>query len=76
MATTFQSPLASKGLTVLMITALNNKVTTFDNDLDIQDDAIRLRDSSTEDRIELGNEVYKKNSGAFLLWKRLLDNPR
>lgn len=60
MATLFLSQLAAKGLTLAMITELGTKVTTLDNALDAQDDAIRLRDSSTEDRIELGNELYKK----------------
>lgn len=59
-ATFFQVPLAAKGLTPAMITDLDGKVTTFDNDIDAQDDAIRQRDNATEDRIELGNALYAK----------------
>lgn len=59
-ATLFQVPLAAKGLTVAMITDLSDKAVIFDNAIDAQDDAIRQRDSATEDRIELGNALYKK----------------
>lgn len=59
-ATLFLTQLASKGLTATMISDLNDKVTIFDDAIDAQDDAIRLRDTATEDRLELGNELYKK----------------
>ncbi len=64
-ATLFQVPLSAKGLTPAMIAALNTKVTTFDDDIDAQDDAIRQRDNATEDRIELGNALYKKITELF-----------
>ncbi len=61
MATLFQPALAvPTGLTVAMITALNTKVTDFDNNIDVQDTAVRDRDIATEDRIELGNTLYAK----------------
>jgi len=60
MATKFLTQLASKGLTQGMIDDLALKVSTFDDDIDAQDDAIRARDNSTEDRLELGNELYNK----------------
>ena len=59
-ATLSQPALADKGLTVAIIADLNIIVTQFDTSIGAQDDAIRERDIATEDRIELGNLLYKK----------------
>ena len=59
-ATLSQTALAHKGLTVAIIADLNVIVTEFDDNIGAQDDAIRERDIATEDRIELGNLLYKK----------------
>lgn len=58
--TIYLAELASKGLTALIITGLNTLVLRFDDELDAQDDAIRVRDIATEDRLELGNVLYAK----------------
>ncbi len=59
-ATIMQPALADKGLTVAIIADLNVIVTQFDTSIGAQDDAIREREIATEDRIELGNLLYKK----------------
>ena len=59
-ATEFTAELATKGLTAAMITALNNLNQDFEDALDKKSDAIATRDVATEDRIEMGNTLYKK----------------
>lgn len=60
MATLFLPLLAAKGLTQQMINDLATSTAQFDNAIDAQDDAVRLRDSNTAERAELGNLLYNK----------------
>jgi hypothetical protein len=59
-ATTYINDLGTKGLTVAMVTALTTLVNAFENAILNQSDAIANRDNATDDRIEMGNLLYKK----------------
>jgi len=58
--TGFLAELAEEGLTQDIIDDLSGKNITFDDAIDEKDEAVRSRDISTEDRIELGNALYAK----------------
>lgn len=59
-ASLFQTDLATKGLTLAMLADLDSLILSFDTAMDNQHDAITDRDIITEDRIEMGNALYKK----------------
>lgn len=59
-ATTYLTDLATKGLTAAMITSLTTICNSFENAILNQSDAIANRDIATDDRIEMGNALYKK----------------
>lgn len=59
-ATGYLAELEEEGLTQGIIDALNDKNVVFDDTIDAKDEAVRARDISTEDRIELGNSLYNK----------------
>lgn len=59
-ATGYLAALAEEGLTQEIIDALAAKNLVFDDAIDAKDEAVRTRDISTEDRIELGNSLYGK----------------
>lgn len=59
-ATEFLEELEEEGLTQDIIDDLAAKNALFDDGIDDKDEAVRERDISTEDRIELGNLLYEK----------------
>ena len=59
-ATGYLAELAEEGLTQDIIDSLEAKNEVFDDAIDAKDEAVRERDISTEDRIELGNSLYGK----------------
>ena len=54
----FLTELAVRGLTQQEIDDMNTNLGDFDDKIDEKDEAVRDRDIATEDRIELGNEIY------------------
>lgn len=58
--TALLTELATKGLTAAMLTSLTALNQTFEDALDNQSDAIANRDEAAEDRVEMGNLLYKK----------------
>ena len=52
--------LAPEGLTAAFITSIETLDTSFDNDMDLQIDAVNERDIKTQERIDKGNIVYKE----------------
>lgn len=54
--------LASEGLNVAFLAALDGLVADFDTKIDLQNDAEEARDIATEDRIEAGNALYRTGS--------------
>lgn len=58
MGTQFLAELASEGLVVGMLTALEAAADTFDNQIDAQIEAIKNRDIAVDTRIGLGNDLY------------------
>ena len=59
-ATGYLAKLEEEGLTQDIIDALADKNKVFDDAIDAKDEAVRERDISTEDRIELANSLYAK----------------
>jgi hypothetical protein len=59
-ATLYQTDLATKGLTPAMLTSLTTLANNFETAILDQSDAIAKRDNATDDRIEIGNALYKK----------------
>ena len=64
-ATGYLPELAPKGLTEAEITELTNKAESFDDIIDAKDEAVRIRDIATEERVGLSNELYKLISEVF-----------
>lgn len=57
-ATSLLPQLASEGLTAAMIADLGTSGTSFDELVDAQDEAIKVRDIAVDERIRLGNSLY------------------
>ncbi len=59
-ATGYLAELAEEGLTQAIIDVLDDKNNAFGDAIDAKDEAVRERDISTEDRVDLGNSLYEK----------------
>lgn len=57
-----QANMLANGLTVAVLTALNDATTNFDTLIDEQDDAIKARDIAAEIRVNAGNELFDEYS--------------
>ncbi len=57
-AETMLPQLESEGLTPELLTELNSRLTTYEQALSKQEDAIADRDIATENRVEKANEIY------------------
>jgi hypothetical protein len=57
-ATAALADLTDEGLTALKLSDFKTAIDDFDVKLDVVDDTIADRDAATEERIELGNEIY------------------
>ena len=56
--TEYLADLTPEGLTQAMLDALDAEAQTFEDNLNTIDEKVELRDTKTQERIELGNELY------------------
>lgn len=64
-AESYLTELSAKGLKQDEIDALTNMAQIFDDSIDTKEQAVRMRDIATEERIRLANELYKLITEVF-----------
>lgn len=69
--TALQAAMQPNGLTAEVLTALKDATASFDNLIDVQDDAIKTRDIAAETRINAGNELFAEFSRLCNIGKSL-----
>lgn len=69
--TALQAAMQPNGLTTEVLTALKDATASFDNLIDVQDDAIKTRDIAAETRINAGNELFAEFSRLCNIGKSL-----